>query len=163
MLSDREVSNSIAYSFVLYPVYLLNRLMELKVKLEPYKLEVLIPTLVGLIMCFFGGTFVTIIAAVEAYRLVGWKTTENCCRLLWEDYKKLEAANSADDSKDDDNDGIPDVLQISNEELLKRKLLLFLRTVDPKRITDAIGGINAGFLAVAATLKMQFAKVHWHI
>ena len=71
----------------------------------------------------------------------------------------LEDANSVDDSKDDDNDGIADVLQISNEELMKRKCLLFLRTVDPKRITDAIGGINAGFLAVAATLKMQFAKV----
>lgn len=33
------------------------------------------------------------------------------------------------------------------------------QTVDPKRLQDAIAGLNAGFLAVVATLKLQFAKV----
>lgn len=33
------------------------------------------------------------------------------------------------------------------------------QTVDPKRSQQAISGLNAGFLAVVATLKLQFAKV----
>jgi hypothetical protein len=31
--------------------------------------------------------------------------------------------------------------------------------VDPHRFTEAITGLNSGFLAVVATLKLQFAKV----
>jgi hypothetical protein len=37
-------------------------------------------------------------------------------------------------------------------------LLLFLKTVDPVRVGDALGGLQAGFLAVVATLKLQFCK-----
>jgi hypothetical protein len=33
-----------------------------------------------------------------------------------------------------------------------------LKTVDPKRVTDALAGLNAGLLAIIATLKLQFAK-----
>ena len=84
-----------------------------------------------------------------------------CIKSLWEDFKLLEDVNKEDDEKDEDGDGVADVLQISNETLLKRKLLLFLRTVDPKRVSKAITGINTGFLAVAATLKLQFAKVYY--
>ena len=50
------------------------------------------------------------------------------------------------------------MLQISQQELITRKTMLFLKTVDPKRLTVAISGLNSGFLAVIATLKLQFAK-----
>ena len=52
-----------------------------------------------------------------------------------------------------------DVLQIDNKKLIQRKTLLFLATVDPKRVSAAISGLTAGFLAVIATLKLEFAKV----
>lgn len=133
--------------------------MELKKQAEPYKLELLIPGIIGLIMCFFGGSFLTLIAAVEAYRIIGWQSTYKCIKDLYDDFLKFYEVNKEDDEKDDNNDGVADTLQISNEELIKRKALLFLRTVDPKRVSDAIKGINAGFLAVIATLKLQFAKV----
>ncbi len=77
-----------------------------------------------------------------------------------------------DDSRDDDNDGVPDVQQIDAKDLVTRKTLLFLKvtlsylshftfsqTVDPHRFTAAISGIQSGFLAVVAALKVQFAKV----
>ena len=128
------------------------------VKLEPYKPALLLPAFCGLIMCFFGGSFLTLIAAVEAYRMCGYETTVNCIRELYGDFQKFAAANAKDDAKDDDNDGVADVLQVSKQELLMRKTLLFLRTVDPKRVSNAIAGINSGFLAVVATLKLQFAK-----
>ena len=57
-----------------------------------------------------------------------------------------------------DNDGTPDVLQVSSAELFKRKMLLILRTVDPHRVGGAVAALNAGFLAILATLKLQFAK-----
>lgn len=127
-------------------------------KLEPYKPKLLLPALCGLIMCFFGGSFLTLIAAVEAYRMCGYETTVGCIRELYEDFQRLAVASAKDDAKDENNDGVPDVLQVTKQELLMRKTLLFLKTVDPKRVTNALAGINAGFLAVIATLKLQFAK-----
>lgn len=132
--------------------------MELWKKLEPYKPELLVPSAIGLIMCFFGGSFLTLIAAVEAYRMCGFETTLNCIKSLISDFNKVIEANKKDDTKDDNNDGVADVLQVSNKELVQRKVILFLKTVDPKRITEALAGINAGLLAVVATLKLQFAK-----
>lgn len=52
----------------IYAAY--GKLVELKKQLEPYHLHVLFPSVVGLILCFFGGSFMTLISAVEAYRMV---------------------------------------------------------------------------------------------
>lgn len=127
-------------------------------KLRPYKLDLLLPGLVGLILCFFGGSFLTLIAAVEAYRMVGFESTYNALHQLYEDFHKVVEANKKDDSVDADGDGVKDVKQISHAQLVKRKTLVFLRTIDPNRVAVAVAGINAGFLAVCATLKMKFAR-----
>lgn len=132
--------------------------MEYWEMLKPYKPELLLPSLIGFIMCFFGGSFLTLIAAVEAFKLCGYENTVANITIIYHDIKKVIDASLADDKKDDDNDGTADVLQVSNAELVKRKVLLILRTVDPNRITLAIAAINAGFLGVIATLKLQFAK-----
>ncbi len=127
-------------------------------KVEPYRPELLIPGFAGLIMCFFGGSFLTLIAAVEAYRMCGYETTMACINNLIEDFQKVADANKKDDEVDADGDGVADVMQTSNRHLIQRKTLLFLKTIDPKRLTDALAGINAGLLAVVATLKLEFAK-----
>jgi hypothetical protein len=135
-----------------------DKAMELKVKTAPYRLDLLIPSFLGLIMCFFGGSYMTVIAAVEAYKLVGWESSHRCIVSLCEDFQALRAANEKDDSVDADGNGVSDVNELAAQQLLQRKVLLFLKTVDPKRFNDAISGLNAGFLAVVATLKLQFAK-----
>jgi hypothetical protein len=109
-------------------------------------------------MCFFGGSFLTLIAAAEAYRICGYETTLKCIQELKTDFEIVLKENKEDDSKDNDHDGVPDVLEINPSQLATRKILLFMRSVDPKRISAALGGINSGFLAVVATLKLQFAK-----
>lgn len=43
-------------------------LLDLWVKLQPYHPKLLAPAFCGLILCFFGGSFLTLIAAFEAYR-----------------------------------------------------------------------------------------------
>ena len=112
--------------------------------LGPYKPELLLPAFAGFIMCFFGGSFLTLIAAFEAYRMCGWEQSYQCVKDLGTDFKKFEEENKIDDSKDDNNDGVADVLQISSSELGTRKVLLFLRSVDPNRLSAALSGLNAG-------------------
>jgi len=135
------------------------KLQEFWVKLKPYKPELLGPGLVGLIMCFFGGSFLTLIAAYEAFKLTSSTVIMDNCTLLWEDFQKVREANEKDNVKDENKDGIPDVQQTaSGKELIQRKMFLFLKTVDPQRIGVAFAALNTGFLAIIATLKLEFAK-----
>jgi hypothetical protein len=135
-----------------------SKVMEFYATLKPYHPELLAPSLMGLVMCFFGGSFMTLIAAFEAYRQSGWDATKKCIDDLLEDFEKVAKANAKDDEVDHDNDGIADVLQISPTELATRKSLLFLRTVDPVRFSGALTGLQTGFMVVIATLKVQFVK-----
>mmetsp|Transcript_27054 Transcript_27054/g.54183 ORF Transcript_27054/g.54183 Transcript_27054/m.54183 type:complete len:354 (+) Transcript_27054:121-1182(+) len=137
---------------------LYEKIMELWKKVEPYRPELLAPAFMGFIMCFFGGSFLTLIAAVEAFNMCGYESTMNCINMLVEDFKIVIEENKKDDSEDLDKDGVPDVLQVSNAKLLTRKTLLFLKVVDPNRVTLALSGITAGAMAVVASLKLRFAK-----
>jgi hypothetical protein len=124
-----------------------------------YSLYLLAPTAFGFVMCFFGGSFFTLIAAIEAYRMCGYETSFKNFKLIADDMKGFMDVSKEDDKLDENEDGIADVKQISVASLAERKSLLFLKTVDPQRLTDAISGLNAGFLAVVATLKLRFACV----
>lgn len=110
--------------------------------------------------------------------MCGYENSVKCIEDLVEDFRVFEEANSKDNAEDKDGDGVADVKQIGSQELATRKTLLFLKTVDPGRLTTAIAGIvftssylyntkpfsyfsiglNSGLLAVIATLKLQFAK-----
>merc|ERR1712065_65708 len=126
--------------------------------LQPYHPEEAGLGLLGLLVAFFGGHFMVTIATIEAFRMTGWETTKNCILSLWEDYKVVKAAYEKDNLVDADNDGTYDVLQLSKKDLTTRKLRLILRTANPVTIQSAIGGINAGVIAVVATLRVQFAE-----
>lgn len=147
------IEESIPFVFNLY-----SHLLALWASLAPWKPELLIPSVIGFFMCFFGGNFVVVIAAVEAYRICGYESSLKCLNDLKAEFAKVVKETKADDSQDLDKNGVPDVLESTPSALLKRKTLLFFRTVDPKIISAAISGLNAGFLAVIATLKLQFAK-----
>jgi len=114
----------------------------------------------GLVLCFFGGTFAVSIAAFEAFMMVGYADTKVAFAYLYSEFLKVKNSYIEDDLKDDDGNGIPDVQEITTEQLIQRKALLFLSSVeDPEKITEAWGGVVSGFLAVLATLKIEFAKV----
>ena len=126
--------------------------------LSPYKPELLLPAFAGLILVFFGGEFLTLIAAVEAYKMCSHETMVKCVHDLTTDFTKFYEANKLDDKVDADGNGVADSTEASAQALATRKTLLFLKTVDPKRVTDALAGLNAGLLAIVATLKLEFAK-----
>jgi len=46
-----------------------------------------------------------------------------------------------DDKVDADGDGIPDAKQISGRELIKRKVKLVLKKMDPEKVNNAIAAI----------------------
>lgn len=60
---------------------------------------------------------------------------------------------------DADGDGIMDVLQISNRELIVRKALLLLRTVSAETVSKAASNIPIGVLVIIGVLKMDIAKI----
>ena len=142
---------------IIEKVYL--KVMEYWKILEPHRPHLLLPAFMGFIMCFFGGSFLTLIAAVEAWNMCGYETTMGCIHMLCEDMSKVVEENKKDDSKDDDGDGIADVLQISNSQIITRKTLLFLKVVDPNRVSTALAGIMAGGMAVIAALKLRVSTV----
>ncbi len=135
-----------------------NKALEIWAQLQPYKPDLLLPSFVGLIMCFFGGSYLTLIAAVEAFNLTSSGVIIESAKILYEDFQKIAAANEKDNAKDEDGDGVADVLQVNAKELLRRKTVIFLKTMDPNRLMTAVAALNAGFMAIIATLKLEFAK-----
>jgi len=89
-------------------------------------LDQFLPALLGLVLAFFGGEYVLTIATVEAFRLGGWEKAKACLGVLYVSYQTALKASREDDKCDDNNDGVPDVNQISKKELASRKLLLCL-------------------------------------
>lgn len=71
-------------------------------------------------------------------------------------------ASKKDDDLDEDGDGVKDVKQISSQELITRKTLLFLKVLDPKRVTNALAAINAGGMAIVATLQLQVTAFFYY-
>mmetsp|Transcript_58734 Transcript_58734/g.137530 ORF Transcript_58734/g.137530 Transcript_58734/m.137530 type:complete len:355 (-) Transcript_58734:253-1317(-) len=114
---------------------------------------------IGLVLCFFGGMYVTLIAAVEAFRTMGGQS-------LYDDlaYVKLEldnvmAAHDRDEQLDLNKDGVRDVEAMTGQELVEHKSKLVLVSIkDPKRLQSAVGNLWSAWLAVVATLSLKFAQ-----
>jgi len=90
-----------AIHFILLSLYitfeiLLELSFELHNILKPYRLDLLLPAFMGLIICFFGGSFVTTIAAAEAFRIVGYDSTMQCVRDLSNEFNAILEASKKD-------------------------------------------------------------------
>jgi len=132
---------------------------QVHMRYQQYHADEFVPALLGLVLAFFGGQFVLTIATVEAFRLGGWEKTRACLVVLHDNYKIALEKSREDDSKDENNDGVADVKQISKQELASRKIVLFLRVCDPIKVSEALNGLSAACCAVLATLRIQFARV----
>eukprot|EP00287_Rhodomonas_sp_CCMP768_P020007 CAMPEP_0202812864 /NCGR_PEP_ID=MMETSP1389-20130828/4417_1 /ASSEMBLY_ACC=CAM_ASM_000865 /TAXON_ID=302021 /ORGANISM="Rhodomonas sp., Strain CCMP768" /LENGTH=288 /DNA_ID=CAMNT_0049484349 /DNA_START=30 /DNA_END=896 /DNA_ORIENTATION=+ len=117
-------------------------------KLQPYKPKIWGPTLFGLILVFFGGRFLTTIAAVEAVRLLGFDNLKTHTLVLWDNFKKAKDAAKKDEGPDGDE---------SKDKKGHRIALVVLKAVDPQEISLSIAGVYEIMLAVIATLRFKFA------
>ncbi|CAE8727020.1 unnamed protein product [Polarella glacialis] len=113
---------------------------------------------VGFLVCFFGGVFPATIAAVEAWQLCGGKEALVHVAELWNEFQKVQDASKKDDDADADKDGKADVSEMTPQQLVQRKIAVAMMTVEPERISTAVGGLYIGWVGVLAILKIQFAK-----
>jgi len=112
----------------------------------------------GATLCYFGGTFTASIAAYEAFRRMGFDRAQGDLDHIMTQIEKVKDANVLDDTKDDDGDGVADVQQVTPSELVRRKLVLIMKTIDePDRINTAAASIWAASISVLATLAIEFA------
>jgi len=122
------------------------------------KLKPLLPALIGILMCFFGGSYLTLIATIEAYRMTGWAASSAAVATLYKNAVVAWDASKKDDEVDADGNGVADVKEIGHKALLQRKTMVVLASVNPEEVTNAFVAINTGFMAVVATLKISFAR-----
>jgi hypothetical protein len=66
-----------------------NKGLEVYEQLKPYKPELLVPSFIGFIMCFFGGSYLTLIAAVEAFRQCGYHEVIASGKIIISDFQKV--------------------------------------------------------------------------
>lgn len=127
-------------------------------KFSAYNPQALVQMFTGFMLIFFGGFFVVTVAMIEAFKQGGSDVLFENVKLLQEQIKAVEAANQADDKVDDDGDGIPDVLQITKDQLAQRKLRVALNAMDPFVVQSALAHLWTSTLSACATVKLQFAR-----
>jgi len=129
-----------------------------------YEVYVILPKNViqmifGLCLCFFGGTYVAAIAAVEAFRQLGWQTVSTNLVVVQKQAALILEASKKDDKVDDDGDGVADVDQIEARALVQRKIQVGMKAItEPDRLQTACGALFTSYLAVLATLRLEFAR-----
>lgn len=120
----------------------------------------IIYAILGLVLVFFGGTYCLIIAAIETFYQTGYPQVREGILYLQEEMRLIWEASRKDDKKDDDNDGIADVKQITVKALVQRKIALFFTSCNnPNKVFTMINQIIMSMISVIAVLKVQFAKV----
>jgi hypothetical protein len=127
-------------------------------KLEKYNPEALITMFTGFMLIFFGGFFIVTVALVEAFKQGGSDTMFQNLAVLQEQVRAVQAANDQDDKLDEDGDGVPDVMQITKDQLAQRKLRMALGAMDPIVVQAALGNLWTATLSAAASVKLQFAR-----
>jgi hypothetical protein len=166
----RTIEWLLPYLTICYDWYLKFRIWS-----DHHQLELLVPAAAGFVMCFCGGAYLALIAVVEAYHLAGYGHTITCLRHLSEDFRLFLAAHQLESESEPalsaaastGSDGARLAVPPSppsppppesQRAYLQRQIRLFLRTVDPMRLTEAFTALRSTFFAVISVLKLEFAK-----
>jgi len=112
----------------------------------------------GSILCFFGGVYPALFAALEAAKHGGLDTAQEAFKDLANEATVIIEASKKDDDRDDDGDGVKDVDALPPKELILRKAHLVLTKMNPEKINKALVSLYKVWLAVMAVLSIQFAR-----
>lgn len=113
----------------------------------------------GAALCFFGGVYFGSIAAIEAFRNFGGAMLFEELQIVYEQGSLVAEASLVDDEVDANKDGIVDVQQMTTNELISHKAKVALIAIkEPERLMNAAQYLMTTWIAVLATLKMQFAQ-----
>jgi len=112
----------------------------------------------GALLCFFGGFYPTVFAALQAAEHGGLSTVGSALSALSEEVLVIVEENKKDNEIDADGDGKSDALELEGREFVKRKVKLVLAKVNPAKVNDAIAAIYKVWMSVLAVLSVQFAR-----
>jgi hypothetical protein len=112
----------------------------------------------GSVFCFFGGTFPTLFAAIQAAEYGGRQKVLDALNSLSEEALIVINESKKDDDADVNSDGKKDSEQLSQTEYLARKTTLVLKKMNPEKIDQALSTMYSVWLSVAAVLSIQFAR-----
>jgi hypothetical protein len=119
----------------------------------------IICALIGLCLVFFGGIYVLTVAAAETFYMTGWHGFKTSFLWLKQNFQILWEKSRDDDNKDEDNDGIADVLQLTPKQLVTRKVsFFFIHCSEPQRLMDMVSILCTSVVGVFAVLRVDFAK-----
>ncbi|ESL09197.1 hypothetical protein TRSC58_03086 [Trypanosoma rangeli SC58] len=143
-----------------YPIgeHIYKKVVEASLPLRERGMQHCWPLLLGFCVCFFGGCYTMLITSVEVVHLTAWDAMRRNLSTLYANYSAAREASLKDDLLDEDQNGVPDVQEISRNELFSRKLGVFLRSVDPVGLKEAFHGLLFAVLAVLAALKNRYAS-----
>lgn len=159
-LANNVVSKGLAVLDTAYPVgkHMVEEVEKASSAMERHHLTHLIPVFFGFVICFFGGFFTMLIAAVEIVRITSWDIIKTNMQAIYENYCAALEANRKDDQVDDNQNGIPDVQEITRNELFSRKLGVFMNSVDPVGLHQAIRALLFAFFAVLTAIGDRFTR-----
>jgi len=112
----------------------------------------------GATLCFFGGFYPTVFAALQAAEHGGLTTVVQALSALSEEIMIIVEENKKDNEVDADRDGKSDAQQLEGPEFIKRKVRLVLVKVNPEKVNAAIASIYKVWMSVLAVLTIQFAR-----
>lgn len=113
----------------------------------------------GIGLCFFGGTYFMSIAAIEAFRNFGGQLLLNELELVWEQAQLVNEAHEVDQKVDANHDGVADVEVMSASEYVTHKSKVAMVAItQPDKVVNSMQYLLTAWVAVIATLKMQFAR-----
>jgi hypothetical protein len=98
----------------------------------------------GSVFCFFGGTFPTLFAAIQAAEHGGRQKVLDALSALSEEALIVINESKKDDDVDANNDGKKDSDQLSQSEYLAHKTKLVLKKMNPEKIDEAISSMYSG-------------------
>lgn len=106
--------------------------------MEEHHAQDLLVALYGFALCFFGGVFMTVVAAAEAAHLFGWEKISFALHKLHCEWRTARIAFEHDNRRDDDHDGVRDVDEMDACQLATRRLLVLCKSVDPEALVSAL-------------------------
>jgi hypothetical protein len=90
--------------------------------------------IIGFIICFFGGVYPALFAAIEAAKHGGLTTLKAALKDLADEATIIIQASKKDDAADEDKDGKSDVAQLDSKAVLVRKAKLVVTKMNPQKV-----------------------------
>lgn len=114
--------------------------------------------IIGFIICFFGGVYPALFAAIEAAKHGGLTTLKAALKDLADEATIIIQASKKDDAADEDKDGKSDVAQLDSKAVLVRKAKLVVTKMNPQKVNNALESLYKVWLAVMVVLAIKFAR-----